>query len=517
MSLRAGIACAGLLAGACAVGPDYHAPEVKLPPSYAQAMSQKAGAHTVDPALWWHAIGDPQLDALVDEALSGNLELAMALSRLQQARTFEVAVTGFALPRAVAASGGGRGTGSNLARGGRVAGDLHAADIAALGTAPILGDSGFDAGWDVDLFGRLRRAIEASHDDAQAAAAARDAVQVALIADVVRAYFDLRGAQTQVAVLVQNVRAAQDLLNLVQARFDRGITNELDVTLARRQLAAAQADLAPRQAQAEAARNVLAVLLGRFPEELAQRLDAPGLIPSVPEVLATGQPIELLRRRPDMRVAEWELAGATARIGVAVGNLFPQLTLGAATGVEAQGYGNHPTMHTSIWSVGYSAEIPLLDFGVLDALVNVADLRAQEQLLHYKQTILSAVQDVDTAAAQYRAQEKRLASLGEAAIAAQRATALASERFDRGLTDFLNVVDAQRQEYDLQAQYAITQTAVGEQYVALYRALGGGWEQSAEIPAPRSSQPAVVAMFKRLIRPAPYLSEVKTSAQDPGQ
>jgi NodT family efflux transporter outer membrane factor (OMF) lipoprotein len=511
MSRRVGIACAGLLAGACAVGPDYHAPEVKLPPAYAQAMPRKADARAIDPALWWHAIGDAQLDALVDEALSGNPELAMALARLQQARTFEVAVTGVALPRAVAASGGGRGTGANLVRGGRVPTDLHDGDFAASGTPPVLADSGFDAVWDLDLSGRLRRAIEASHDDAQAAAAARDAVQVSLIADVVRAYFDLRGAQTQVAVLVQNVRAAQDLLDLVQARFDRGITNELDVTLARRQLTATQAELAPRQAQAEAARDALAVLLGRFPEELALRLDAPGVIPSVPESLSTGQPIDLLRRRPDVRLAEWELAGATARIGVAVGNLFPQLALGAATGVEAQGFGNHPTMHTSIWSVGYSAGLPLLDFGALDALVNVADLRAQEQLLRYKQTVLSAVQDVDTAAASFLAQEKRLSSLGEAAIAAQRATALASERFDRGLTDFLNVVDAQRQEYELQAQYAAAQTAVGEQYVALYRALGGGWEQSAEPPAPRSSQPAVLAMFKRLIQPAPYLGNVSTA------
>jgi len=451
-------------------------------------------------ANWWHALGDDELDSLVDRALQANPSLEIALTRLQQARTFEVAVTGFALPRIEASAGGARGTGSDLTRG-RVPGALSSADHAMTPGSRITRISGFDAAWDIDLFGRLRRQIEAARYDAQAAAAARDSVQVAVIADVVHAYVDLRGLQLQLAVLQQNLRVAQSLLDLVQARFDRGITNELDVTLARRQLATVQAEVEPLHAQVEAAQYTIAVLLGRFPEEMVQELSNPGMIPSIPDQIAPGLPLELIRRRPDIREAEWELAGATARIGIATANLFPQLSLTAGIGTQGQGLGYKPTISQSIWSAGYSAAFPLLDFGVLDAFADIADLGAHEQLVRYKQTVQRAVQEVDSAAAAFVAQQDRLRYLGDAVLASQRATALASERYDRGLTDFLNVVDAQRQEYELEGQYAFAQMTAAEQFVGVYRALGGGWEQFSGPPPIRTPQPAVIAMFRRLLNP----------------
>ena len=523
----------GLLLSGCAVGPDYHPPTFKVPDEYvkpaegSRPVESKPGSGPASPdissaaatgfasartapapvaaaveiARWWHALGDPELDSLVERALQANPSLEIALTRLQEARTFEVVLTGYALPRLDASSGGGRGTGSDMSRS-RVAGPLQSADHALSPSSRITQISGFDAVWDIDLFGKFRREIEAARYDAQAAAAARDAVQIAVIADVVRAYVDLRGLQLQLAVLQQNLRAAQDLLDLVQARFDHGITNELDLTLAQRQFSTVQAGVAPLSAQVDAAAYTIAVLLGRFPEEMRQEFAESGMVPEMPGRITPGQPLDLIRRRPDIREAEWELAGATARIGVATANLFPQLQLNAALGRESQGFGYTPASSQRIWTLGYGAIFPLLDFGTLDALVDIADLQAHELLVNYKRTVQGAVQDVDTAMVSFLAQQDRLASLGDAVAASQRAMTLATERYNRGLTDFLNVVDAQRQEYDLEGQYAFALMSLGEQFVGLYRALGGGWEQFSGPPPIRTPQPAIVAMFRRLLNPS---------------
>jgi len=493
----------GVSLAGCAVGPDYRTPQMKLPDGFVAASDSQsatgAGHETVDPAKWWHALNDAKLDSLIDRAIQANPSLEIALTRLQEARTFETVVAGRALPDLEASAGGGRGTGSNLARG-HIAPPLNAASNTA-GLEHITSIVGFDAAWEIDLFGKYRRAIEAAQYDTQAFAAARSAVLVTVVADVVRAYLDMRGLQTQQAVLGQNMRSAQKSLDLVQARFDRGITNELDVTLARRQLAILQAQIAPLAAQISAAQYAIAVLLGQFPEEMVKELAKPELIPQVPDQIDAGLPLDLIRRRPDVLEAERLLAGATARIGVATANLFPQLALTAGAGQQAQGLGVTPASNQFIWSAGVGAIWPLLDFGTLDALVNVADLRTHELLINYKQTVLRAVQEVDGAMSGYAAQQDRLRNLGEALAASQRAVSLASQRYDRGLTDFLNVVDAERQQYELEQQYATAQVAVGEQFVALYKGLGGGWEQYQSIPPIRQPQPAVVAAFRRLLNP----------------
>jgi NodT family efflux transporter outer membrane factor (OMF) lipoprotein len=508
--LRPALTAAVVLAAlcGCAVGPDYRRPVVPPPDHYSAAPSPASDASVsadgpgpADPATWWRSLQDPELDSLVARALTGNPGLEIALARLQEARTYEMALTGYALPRIDAGAGGGRGTGSDLTRG-RVAGPLGSADHTGSANPRITDIAGGAAVWDVDLFGRFRREIEAARYDAQAAAAVRDAVQVAVIADLVRAYVDLRGLQMQLAVLAQSEAAAKRLLDLVQARFDRGITNELDLTLARRQYAAVQASIAPLAAQVRSAQYAIAVVLGRFPEDLEKELAPPALIPTVPSQVFAGIPLDLMRRRPDIRAAEWEVAAATARIGVATANLFPQLSLGAGLGIQAQGLGYQPASRQRIWSAGYAAVLPVLDFGTLDAIVAVADLDAHEQLLNYKRTVQAAVAEVDTAMVSFQAQEARLAALGDAVAASQRAMALASERYDRGLSDFLNVIDAQRQAYDLEGQYVQAQTTVAEQFVSLYRGLGGGWEQYAGPPDLPMPQPAVVAMLRRLVRPS---------------
>ena len=433
---------------------------------------------------------------MIDRAIAASPSLEIALDRLQQARAQEAVVIGAALPAAEGTAGGGWGTGSDLGRG-RASQALVSAETGA-GVTQVVNLIGFDAAWEIDVFGKFRRAIEASQYDVDAAIAARNVVLISLIADVTRAYLDLRALQMQLAVLRKNIEVAQKYLDFVQERYNRGITNELDVTLAQRELAQLQAQVAPLIGQINAARFVIAVLIGEFPENLGNELKKPGMLPALPSRIRAGLPIDLLRRRPDIAEAERELASATALIGVATADLFPQVAVTAAGGRQT---GIAPFTISPIWSVGPAIAAPLLDFGRLDAMVEKADYRTRELLFNYKQTVLNAVREVDTAVGAYAAQQDRLRHLAEALTAAKRAVSLATERFDRGLTDSLNVIDALRQEYEIEQQYISAQESAATQFVTLYKALGGGWEDYQIFPPIRPPQPAVAAAFKSLLAP----------------
>jgi NodT family efflux transporter outer membrane factor (OMF) lipoprotein len=294
----------------------------------------------------------------------------------------------------------------------------------------------------------------------------------------------------------------RESLRIVNIRYDRGITNELDVALATRELASLEAEIAPVEAQVSAAQYTLAVLVGEYPETMTKELAKPDLIPSMPAPTAPGVPLELLKRRPDIQEAERELAANTARVGVATASLFPEISITGSIGSQSQGWGTVPSIGKHIWSFGPGAVWPLLDFGALDAEVDIADLAAHASLVNYRKTILNAVQQVDTSLDGYQAQQARLEKLGIAMTAAERAVDLATARYNRGLTDFLNVVDAERQLYDLQEQYAEAQVAQGEQFVQLYKSLGGGWENYQSVPTIRRPQPAIVAAFRRILSPS---------------
>jgi outer membrane protein TolC len=211
--------------------------------------------------------------------------------------------------------------------------------------------------------------------------------------------------------------------------------------------------------------------------------------------------LQLLRQRPDIQQAERELAASSARIGVATADLFPDVAVTAAIGFQRQGLGTDPAVGQHIWSAGPAVLWPLLDFGTLDAQVDIADLRTRALLVGYRKTIQSAVSEVDTALDRYSAQQSRLLQLALAVTASQRAITLAQERYERGLTDYLNVVDAQRAGYEIQTEYIQTQAAAGDQFVALYRSLGGGWQHYQKVPDIRRPQPAIIAAFRRLVHP----------------
>jgi NodT family efflux transporter outer membrane factor (OMF) lipoprotein len=496
-------AAAAGLAG-CMLGPDYHAPKVATPAQFAPPTLHPPGsAKAADPPPadlqgWWRALGDKELDSLVDRAIAANLDLELALTRLQEARTQEAVVLGTALPELSLAGAGGAGTGRDVTRG-KLPPGIGSADNAHGLPRGIGSVVGFDAEWEVDIFGQYRREIEAVEADAQAAAEARNAVLIAVVADVARSYIDMRGLQTQLAVLRQNIVTASRTVDVARTRFSRGLTNELDVTLAETELATLQAQEAPMAAEISAAQFTIAVLLGRYPEEIVHELARPAMIPSLPPTIAPGLPLDLLRRRPDIREAERQLAANTYRVGVATAALFPHLALVSGVGYQSNNYSSLPGK--GIWSAGPATYWPLLDFGTLDALADIADLQVHASLVQYKQDILLAVEEVDTAVASYAAQQDRLGRLGVALQAAQRSVTLASQRYDRGLTDFLYVLSAEEQEYSLEAQYALAQQQAGEQLVALYRALGGGWEHYQAIPPIRTPQPAVIAAFRRVLFP----------------
>ncbi|HEY2274469.1 MAG TPA: efflux transporter outer membrane subunit [Steroidobacteraceae bacterium] len=491
--------------GGCAAGPNYRTPRLAVPEHYAAAAQAGPGgagaaAGTVTPvelAAWWRALEDPELDSLIERAVSGNPDLMIALDRLQAARTFEAAVIGTVLPEAEASVGAGRGTGGDLTRS-RAAPALISADNTA-GLQHLNEIGGFDAVWELDVFGRYRRGIEAARYDEQATRAARNAVLVAVVADVASGYVELRGLQVRASVLASSIAVLRESLRIVKIRYERGITNELDVTLATRELATLEAQAAPLDARVRSAEYTIATLLGRYPEDLVAELGTAGMVPAVPALVDVGVPPELLRGRPDVRQAERELAAATARIGIATAELFPSLGVSGAIGFQRQSLKGQPVLGEHIWSLGPGAVWPLLDFGALDAQVEIADLATRAQLARYKQTIQQAVREVDSSYGLYLAEQQSLGKLGTALLASQRAVTLANERYQRGVTDFLNVVDAERAEYALEEQYAQAQVAGAGAFIALYRSLGGGWENYQSLPPIHRPEPAIIAMFQRTL------------------
>lgn len=497
--MRAAVLLLAAALASCAVGPDYHTPNVKVPERYDALGRAPAGheAHAaaapIELASWWRTLGDAELDSLVDRAVRGDPSVLIALDRLQSARLFEAGLTGTVLPAADATAAFGRGTGSDNTRG-RLGQPLHSATNTR-GLTNITTVGGFDAMWEIDIFGRLRREMEQARYNAQAAADARNAVLVAVIADVARAYIDLRGAQMRAAVLDSAAGALRQGVNIVTQRYQRGITNELDVTLEQRELAMVEAQIPIVNAEVSAGIYAIATLLGEYPEALVKELSRPGMIPAVPTTVSPGLPLDLLRRRPDIEEAERQIASANAGIGIATAELFPEVIATGALGFQ-QGSTGTATLGQHIWSAGPGVVWPLLDFGMLDARVQIANFRTRAALENYKATIQTAVRQVDTSLARFNATEQSLGRLDDALTASKRAVTLATARYNRGIIDYLNVVDAQREEYGIEEQFVATQAAVDDQYIDLYRDLGGGWQPFQDVPSVPRPLPAVIAIFK---------------------
>ena len=497
-SLACLVVFAGALAG-CALGPEYFAPDAAIPVSFTvppAGNGPQSGGASPDLWQWWRTLRDPQLNELIDTAIQNNLDLKIALDRLQAARLQLVVLGAQQLPELNGGVGAGTGTGTDETKG-RVAQALRDGDNNA-GLRKISGIGGLDAEWEIDIFGKIASRIEAQVYSAEALKEARDWVYVVMAADVSRLYFDLRSRQDRLQILYRNIESSRKVLDLAQTRLDRGLTNELDVLLAKRQVEILQADVEPLKAQIAANSYAIAVLVGEYPEALARRLQRPGAVPHLPARAPVGLPIDVLRRRPDIREAERFLAAAVADIDARTADLFPSVAITAGAGGQTGPRSGSAIPITWIASIGPTLEAPILDFGALDAKIEIADYHAHELATVYKGTILTAIQQVDEANAAYQGFRQSLRSLDLALDAARQATRVATERYDRGLTDFLNVLDAERQQYTLEQQRAEVVRLAGDSFVALYKALGGGWPPDEIIPPVRHPDPAVVAAVKHL-------------------
>ncbi len=526
MSTRALSTAAALLAlllAGCVVGPDYEKPAPPVPEAWSTPLEGGEAAGEPDIAEWWHVFGDPALDALVARALEGSLDLRMAEARIRESRAAEE-ISGADLWPALNASAGykrlqnkkaesadasvnsstglsaqGVSRSHTLSAGGTsvsVAPDLTGAGNSRVtvnrgrtASTPSrradLFQAGFDARWELDVFGGTRREIEAARASREAAGEDLRAVRVSLAAEVARNYFTLREAQASLDIAARNAALQRDSLDLVRARFEAGLTNELDVRAAETQVAVTESGLPGHAARVQYAIHRLGVLMGRAPGALQEELAPAADLPPAPPMVPVGLPSDLLRRRPDVRAAERDLAAATARIGVATADLFPKFALtGALSGQDDALYGLKRGANL-LWSVGPAVQWPVFDAGRIRANIRVQNARQEQALAAYEKAVLTALEEAENALVAYAREQNRLASLDQAVTAANGALTLAKDLHTQGLTDYLRVLDAERSVASAEAQRAQSRAAVLIHLAALYKALGGGWN-------PEDAEPAAV-------------------------
>ncbi|MGH8262606.1 MAG: efflux transporter outer membrane subunit [Steroidobacteraceae bacterium] len=459
------------LLSACAVGPNYVKPDVKTAPGFAGA--DETVYSTQDPiAQFWTGFGDETLNQLVADSLAANTDLRVALAHVKEARAFN-RESKFDLAPTITASGGYTKQ--------RLSTEQSAA---VFGRQLELYDAGFDASWELDLFGRVRRGVEASRAQSASAVAGLQDAQVIVTAEVSRTYFELRGAQTQLAVAKANVVNQQETLKLTQVRLDAGRGTELDTSRAQAQLSTTLATVGPLEAAVARDIHRLSVLTGREPNALAELLAPTKELPPLPAIAAVGDPASLLRRRPDIRVAERDLAAATAHIGVAIGDLFPKVSFTGTVGYVAGNASGLGDSGTDSYVIAPGISWAALDVGRVRARIAGARARNEAALARYDHTVLGALEETEDALVTHARARDRLAHVQQAAESSDTASRLARMRFQSGLVDFLQVLDAERTQLEAEDRLAQSRTDAATSLIAVYKALGGGWE-GAPLPSAR--------------------------------
>jgi len=463
-SLLLGLAVT-LTLSACAVGPNYKQPAVATSESFvARDAAMFSDAQTV--ANFWTQFNDATLNQLVDDALKANHDLRIALARFNEARAIH-RESRYDLAPTVTANGGY--TDQLVSTAQTYPGYPRESKIY---------DASVDAQWELDFFGRVRRSVEASHAEVQSAEASLHDAQVIVAAEVTRSYFELRGQQQQLDVARRNVSNQTQTLQLTSSLLEAGRGTEFDTSRAQALLSSSTATIAPLEAAVQRSIHRLSVLTGREPNALRDLLQPIQDLPTVPVMTAVGDPASLLRRRPDIRVAERDLASATARIGVAVGDLFPRVTFTGSVGVAATQSNALSNAGTGTRLIAPGISWAALDLGRVRAQIAAAHARADGALAKYQQTVLQALQETeDTLITHARAQEQ-LRNLTESATASRRAAELARIRYENGAIDFLQVLDAERSLLQAEDALAQSRTETATTLVAVYKALGGGWEQA---------------------------------------
>jgi multidrug efflux system outer membrane protein len=467
-SAAAALAAIVLSAG-CAVGPNYHRPETPVDTHFANAG--EPGFEQSNPVEhYWTRFDDPTLNGLVEDALAHNKDLSVAEADLRAARAVR-RLAGFDQYPTVNLAAGYT---HNLDSQEQLPGvDMHDRQFDAA-------QAGFDGLWELDLFGRVRRNVEAARADVGAAAATLQDARVSIIAEVARDYFILRGLQDQLALTRRNADNQFDSLKLTRNRLEAGRGNELDTSRAEAQWQTTLASIPTLEATIATTSYRLSVLTGRQPTALSTTLAAAAAMPPLPPLNAIGTPEQLLRRRPDVRVAERRLAGATARVGVAMGDLFPKVTLLGEVGYFAPTFGDFGQSEARFFSVGPSISWAAFDLGRVRARIGSAKAQTDAALAAYEGAVLGALEDTEGALISYGRAQSRRESLRVAAAASDKAADLARQRFEGGLIDFLEVLDAERTALSAELLLSQSRTDAATSLVAVYKALGAGWRASGQ-------------------------------------
>jgi NodT family efflux transporter outer membrane factor (OMF) lipoprotein len=459
---RSVLPLAALLAGGCAaVGPDYAAPLIDVPAEWTRATADRfVPEERADLSAWWERLEDYVLSGLVADALEGSLDIKSARARLRQARALRAAAGADRFPTVSASAGARRASGSEETGSGRTT-ELYSA--------------GFDARWEPDLFGGVRRGIEAAEAQAQASEASLQNVRVSLAAEVALNYVEVRAFQARLAIARANLESQAETSQITQWRAQAGLVGALDVERALAQLEQTRAQIPALETGLAQAEHRLAVLLGRAPGALRERLAVRGPIPVPPARVAVGIPAETLRQRPDVRAAERALAAETARIGQAEAARYPALALSGSIGLEALSARGLGASGAAASSLAASVAATLFDAGRLRQQVEAQSAVAEQALADYETAVLTALEDVENALVSLANSAQRTAALDAAAQAARNAELLARQRYESGLIDFLTLLDAQRTLLAIEDSLAASRAERASALIQLYKALGGGW------------------------------------------
>ena len=453
-----------LALAACAVGPDYQAPNTE-PAQLGNQLQVKAFDRSRFESVWWQQFDDPTLNQLVQASLQGNRDLRVAFARLKAARSIREDVDNDNLP--VVSS--------------RASSDLGKGQIPGQTERRVNSeryDLGLDMAWELDLFGRIQRQLEASEAQEAAAAADLQQLQVSMIAELVDAYGQLRGAQLREKIALANLKTQQDSRSITETLRDAGVGNELDVVRADARQAAVEATVPQLQAQQVRAQNRIATLLGQRPDQLSVDL-SPKQLPAIAKALPIGDPAELLRRRPDVRSAERQLAAATANVGVATADLFPRVSLSGFLGFTAARGSQIGSSAANAWGLGPSITWAAFDLGSVRARIRGAKADAEGALATYEQQVLLALEESSNAFSDYGKTQQRLQALMRQSDASRKAADLASIRYREGTVDYLVLLDAERERLSAEDAQAQGEVELYRGIVAIYKALGGGWQPEA--------------------------------------
>ncbi len=509
----------GAILSGCATGARYTEATPKVPTDWASEKAAGVTDEPVDVAAWWRFLQDETLNGVIDRVAKANYDVRLAEARVREARGARRAVgtsfmpsTGinaswtasqmaaedfedFGSPVSAGISNGPNGVSRNFSiRGDQLtfnrSADANGAtnSISFNGEAPEgierrsdLFQVGLDSQWEIDIFGGDRASLAAATANQLAVENNRNAVLVSVLAEAALAYVDLRAAQRQRDITVQNIAAQEETLNITRERFRVGLTAEFDAARAETQLATLRAELPPIENAVTQAMYRLALLSGEEPRALTETLSVAAPLPATPSEIAVGLPSDLLRRRADIRAAEAQLEAARARIKVAVADLFPKFFLNSSISGQGIGLGDVLTPAGRVWSLGPSVKWDILRSGYIRANIEVQNTRQEQAAIAYEQAAALAVDEVERALTAYAKENEHRAALQLAVAGAEKSVALANERYLRGLDAFLNVLQAQQQLFASRSALVASESAVLTNLIAVYKALGGGWEAFPEV------------------------------------